>query len=165
MPIIEIDQDLYDYLLRNANRIGEDASSILRRLLGLPDPGRYEPPRSDEEASELVRFLRSRAMLPRRSVTDRYLALLGWLGKHHEDETFEEKLLSIRGRKRVYFARTEQEIADSGKSTHPQEIPGLGLWAMTNADSSQKADIARRLMESLGYNAHEVRLALQSLTE
>ena len=44
-----------------------------------------------------------------------------------------EKVLSIRGRNRAYFAESEQEILKSGKSTQPREIEGTGFWVMTNS--------------------------------
>lgn len=159
MPKLDVEQDIYDHLLRNAERIGEDASSILRRLLGLD--GKSAEDRAGDR--DLTTFLRSPEMLARRSVTDRYLGLLGWLGSRHAANGFEEKLLAIRGRQRVYFARSRDEIVASGKSTHPKSIPSLGLWAMTNADSSQKRDIARRLMETLGYDARDIESAMKTL--
>lgn len=163
MPRLDVEQDVYDHLLRNAERIGEDASSILRRLLGLDGKSAEEQAGDMAGDPDLASFLRSPEMLARRSVTDRYLGLLGWLGSRHAGNGFEEKALAIRGRQRVYFARSRDEIVASGKSTHPKSIPSLGLWAMTNADSSQKRDIARRLMETLGYDARDIESAMKTL--
>lgn len=163
MPKLDVDQDIYDHLLRNAKRIGEDASSILRRLLGLDGNSADGKAGNTTSDPALASFLRSPEMIARRSVTDRYLGLLGWLGSRHGANGFEEKLLAIRGRQRIYFARSRDEIVASGKSTHPKSIPSLGLWAMTNADSSQKRDIMRRLMETLGYDARDIESAMKTL--
>ena len=36
MKTIEVDEELYRYIARQTQHIGESASEILRRLLGLP---------------------------------------------------------------------------------------------------------------------------------
>ena len=38
MKTIEIEDDVYAHLLQNAEKIGESASEILRRLLEIPPP-------------------------------------------------------------------------------------------------------------------------------
>lgn len=171
MPLLEIDDDIYQYLLRRANRIGEDGSSILRRELGLPHPngtGTSETEAAKETASappeiQAIRnFLTSSRFANERVVTKKYLQLLGFLAGAHGDEF--ERVLEIRGRQRVYFGKSRDEIAHSGKSLHPRKVPGTDYWAMTNADTAQKQDIAGEAMKVLGYPrevVQEVRRALR----
>jgi negative modulator of initiation of replication len=64
----------------------------------------------------------------------------------------------------VYFAQSREEIVRAGKSLHPRAIPGTDYWAMTNADTAQKQDIAGEAMKVLGYPREviqEVRRALR----
>ncbi|HUO43420.1 MAG TPA: hypothetical protein VMT94_00735, partial [Burkholderiales bacterium] len=62
------------------------------------------------------------------------------------------KVLQIQGRNRAYFARSEEEILKSGKSTQPREIEGTGFWVMTNSPTQQKQQMVREVLEVLGYS-------------
>src|SRR5690606_5093940 len=133
MPLLEVDDDVYQFLLRQTSRIGEDASSILRRLHGLPDPGGSGSDtgtftRKDDQPDELEVFLASGRFVSQRDVTSRYLSLLSFLAQKHGKEF--EKVLTIRGRRRVYFGSSYEEVDRSGKSVYPQRIPGTDYWAM-----------------------------------
>jgi negative modulator of initiation of replication len=170
MPLLEIDDDVYQYLLRRALRIGEDGSSILRRELGLPHPngtgasGKESAPEGapiPPEVQAIRDFLTSPQFANERIVTKKYLRLLAFLAKAHPEEF--ERVLEVRGRQRLYFGNSRAEIAQTGKSLHPRNIPGTDYWAMTNADTAQKQDIAAEVMKVLGYPREviqEVRRAL-----
>src|SRR5258708_7738055 len=109
MPVIDIDQGVYDHLLRNAQVIGESASSILRRLLDLPpecEPQHMprEPRREIDQAMHT--FLQSPDFQAAGTATRQYLAILGHA--HEQQPEAFARLLSITfGRSRVYFAHTE----------------------------------------------------------
>lgn len=51
MPTVELDQDVYDYIARNTKVLGEDASSILRRLLELSSEPEPKEPKIAESNS------------------------------------------------------------------------------------------------------------------
>lgn len=167
MRVIEIEDDVYEYLLRRAVRIGEDASSILRREIGLsrPDGGPTDASSGTdtEAASGLLAFVQSSEFSRQRTVTDRYLSVLGWLAHNHSPE-FEERILGLGGRKRRYFGRSEDEIKQSGSSTHPQEIPGTDFWAMTNADNGQKRQMLQTAMQQLGYSQDVISTVTNAIT-
>jgi negative modulator of initiation of replication len=153
MPILELDDDVYQYLLRRAVRIGESGSSILRRELNLADPSEGEIDPAAQQPSSVERldaFLMSTSFLVLRTATDRYLAMLGFLAREH-GEGF-ELVLTLRGGSRRWFGRSREEVANSGKSLHPQQIPGTSLWAMTNADTAQKKTILDCVMASLRWS-------------
>jgi negative modulator of initiation of replication len=156
MPSIEISDATYHYLLGRVKYIGESADSILQRELGLSpaDKPAVESDAPDGEG-DLVAFVNSAEFTMRiRTTTDQYLAILGWLAKHH-GEDFDE-VLALGGRKRRYFGRSESDIASSGTSTHPRPIPGTSYWAMTNADTNQKRDMLREVLQILGYPHRDI---------
>jgi negative modulator of initiation of replication len=167
MPLLEIDEDVYQYLLQRAVRIGEDGSSILRRELNLPDPaedqdeGTSSTPAEPDHKDALTAFISSPQMLRYRTVTRKFLLLLSFLAKEHGSDF--ERVFTVRGRRRVYFAKTRDEIATSGTSLHPQQIPGTPYWAMTNADSRQKWQIVFEVMRVLGYPDELARHASDAL--
>ena len=153
--IVEIDDEVYEYLLRQSRWIGEDASSILRRLLGLPGSnGRLSPwtesePSQPAEVNELAAYLAGPDYLAPGDATDRYLRLLSFLCRSNPGDF--ERVVGLSGRRRKYIAHSRKEIADSGESTHPQPIPSTDFWAMTNASTDQKRRIVERVMRELGY--------------
>jgi negative modulator of initiation of replication len=168
MPNIEIDDDLYSYLLKKAVRIGETASEIIRREIkhstdrngtqSLSQPAKgesagYNGATNDEK--ELLQFLESPAFQSQKQVVDRFLFLLAWLREHH-DERF-KVVVNIKGRSRKYFALTEQELHASGTSTNPKPIPKSGYWVVTNNDTPKKQEIIRKLMQSLRYGFETIR--------
>jgi negative modulator of initiation of replication len=171
MPLLEIDEDVYQYLLSRAVRIGEGGSAILRRELGLPEPnngggtqaggGAEGNGSKPAEVKAVEELLVDPGFRTQRVVTKKYLRLLGLLAELHADEF--ELVLDIRGRQRLYFGRSQQEIARSGKSLHPRKIPGTEYWAMTNADTAHKQDIMAEALKVLGYpkdTIQQVRRAL-----
>src|SRR5688572_31495117 len=162
MPSVNLDHDVYDYLLRNAIVLGEDASAILRRLL--PGFGQHPHSASPALAKEngsvrppdlaVADFVRSRAFSGQRNTTERFLALLGFLHECNEAEF--EKVLALKGRKRSYFGTSEAEIRKSGRSTHPRQIPTSSYWVLTNAGNHHKREILRRVLQVLGYSYEAV---------
>lgn len=158
MPILEIDEDVYEHLLRRATRIGEDGSSILRRELNLPDPP--VPNDTAEGASganfdytphiigPVKEYLRS-SRAREGNITRRYLEILSRVAEEQGEEF--ANVLTLRGRRRLYFALTEDELNSSGTSLYPQRIPGTEYWAMTNSDNVQKRQILTEVMKLLKY--------------
>lgn len=151
MRPIEIEDDVYRHLLSNATEIGESASSILRRLLDLDDSSSNGGKKSDQldERSRKLRDFLDSGMPAGRNATARYLEILAFL--HAENQSTFDRILAIRGRKRRYFGRSRQEIAASGTSTHPKQIPSSSFWALTNADTAHKREILRQVLDVLGY--------------
>ena len=170
MPLLEIDEDVYQYLLSRAVRIGESGSAILRRELGLLEPNGSGPKGGQgavgngskpSEVKAVEEFLVDPRFRGQRVVTKKYLRLLGLLAELHADEF--DRVLDIRGRQRLYFGRSQQEIARSGKSLHPRKIPGTEIWAMTNADTAHKQDIMAEALKVLGYPTDTIQQVRRAL--
>lgn len=178
MPLIEIDGDLYDYLKSQVCGFRETESNVLRRLLNLPEQQMEESPKTTHAAistpqrfngapatqaaskSPLARLLTEPVFLCQNS-TEKYLLIL--LIVHNQDPIEFQKVLQLKGRRRKYFGRSQQEIEQSGTSTHPREIGGTGYWAMTNADTQQKAEMLRKTLEILSYPSEDIRAAEEAL--
>jgi negative modulator of initiation of replication len=170
---IEIDDDLYAYLLKRTIRIGESASDIIRREIGNPlsrnGTQRVSHPAEamaktngpTKDQSELSQFLESPMFRSQRRVVDRFLALLAWLHEHHDGRF--KVALDIKGTSRTYFALTEQELLASGTSINPKRIPKSPYWVATNNETTRKQEIIRKLMQSLGYSSNAMRLAESAL--
>lgn len=154
MRTIEIDDDVYRFLLSNATEIGESASSILRRVLGLPSahgPGGTQPNTATAQADrDLLALVEGARFKGYGSVKDKYLGILSFVAQQ-KPQDFEEPVRRIGGRNRRYFAETAQEIAATGRSTQPRQIPGTQYWALTNSPTRQKRQILDRVLGVMGY--------------
>jgi negative modulator of initiation of replication len=146
MKSIEIDDDIYSYLLSKTAYIGESATSILRRVLSLGGTIQKAPPPAVHELSQVL----NGAALKFGSATEKFLAILAEVHKKNAKDF--EKVLAIKGRDRVYFAKSREEIARSGRSTQPLQIPGTPYWVMTNSPTPQKRTMLRQVLQLLGYS-------------
>lgn len=160
MRTIEIEQDIHDYLLQRVQSFGESASDVLRRELGL-DGTTNEEKISTAAIHELEEILSSSEVRMARGVVGKFLNILGAVAEQKGEEF--SLILAIQGRGRVYFARSQKEIEQSGNSTQPKQIPGTTYWAMTNSPTSQKQSILKEVLEGLGYSSKAVKAAVSAI--
>jgi negative modulator of initiation of replication len=165
MHTIQLDDETYEFLRGHSN-IGEQ---VLRRLLHIPPyegnsslaGGNGKAP-SDSDDSQLREFLRSQQLEASHDATDRYLQILAFA--HRQKKTIFDRVLGIpSGRKRVYFAESDEEIARSGTSTHPRQIPDSKFWALTNLANDDKKRLLVKALRLVGYNSAVAREAAARL--
>ncbi|WP_417684517.1 replication initiation negative regulator SeqA [Pseudidiomarina gelatinasegens] len=160
---IEIDDELYRYIASHTQHIGESASAILRRLLGLSvaevatgQPVIAIPEATDEETSagitgRSIFDVMTRADLAgQRSIVARFLYILSMLYKCHANQF--DSVLQISGRDRQYFAKTEAELEASGTSTNPKQIPEAPYYVVTNNNTTRKKSMLTQVAQELGYS-------------
>ncbi len=90
--------------------------------------------------------------------TRKFLRILSWAYKKHPTEF--ERLLTIEGRRRKYFARDMRTLMDSGSSTNPRPIPESPYWVVTNNSTAKKAEILSDVFRVLGYKTEDVQAML-----
>jgi len=181
MKNIEIDDDLYHHIVSNTQSIGENASSILRRLLNLDEKAHQtislsesadkepkEEPLDDEittseanaieefdNSSESVfNFINKEELAMQRGAVGRFLLILAALYRAHPRQF--KVVTEICGRDRLYFANSEAELAASGSSTKPKQIPESPFWVLTNSNTTRKKMMLTKAATSLGYNHSDV---------
>ena len=195
MKIIEVDEELYQYIAANTQSIGESASDILRRLLNLTStkvPVKKEETssvenrvateieqqipvnvqaktattpaitevksqtvtqpvakqivqavkkQSEEEIQPVVarlnKVLQSEAFQQESKGVVRFLMILTALYRAHP-ESFAQATESLQGRTRIYFARDEATLLQSGNHTKPKQIPETPYLVITNTNSQRK---------------------------
>lgn len=154
MKRIEVEDDLYAYIASHTQQIGESASEILRRLLGLPAVVTVTEQAAESTNQESVfDRLNQQDVNVQKSVVARFLHILSMLYRSHPQQF--EQVLTIRGRDRQYFARSEDELLTSGNSTNPKSIPGSPFWVVTNNNTTKKKSMLTQVAEQLGYNASD----------
>lgn len=186
MKNIEIDDELYLHIVSNTQSIGESASSILRRLLkldstthqdislinneikdtkqellseNLADNGIENNDTGvigelDNSSESVFNFINKEELAMQRGAVGRFLLILAGLYRAHPKQF--KVVTEICGRDRLYFAHTEAELAASGSSTKPKQIPDSPFWVMTNSNTTRKKMMLTKAAMSLGYNQLDV---------
>lgn len=175
MHTIEIDDDVYTYLLRNTARIGESASEILRRLLRVPGSGgraavsRTKPATplgiidgAPAGRTEVLAYLSDPRFQAERDVVGKFLFLLSSL--YRRDPEGFEKVLNLSGRSRKYFGRNSEELERSGNSVFPKRIPDSPYWVVTNSDTQKKCRVLQDAMRLLAYSEGAINQVINALT-
>jgi negative modulator of initiation of replication len=161
---IDVEADVYAHIVANTSEIGENASSILRRLLKLPATvtgARSTAPVTEMTKSELAKLLESSEFIYAKGVVGRFLVLLQWLHKQNP-EGF-AKVEAIKGRGRIYFAKKTEILEAAGRSVNPKQISGTPYWVITTTPTLLKQDIVHQVMQMLGYGRPDIEAAKRAL--
>lgn len=90
------------------------------------------------------------------SVVERFLLILSVL--HHVNTDTFERILAVKGRNRLYFAKSKQELTASGSSTNPKQVPNSEYWVVTNNNTSKKSSMLMEVLNILGYTNEQAEL-------
>ncbi len=88
-----------------------------------------------------------------RGAVGRFLLILSNLYRVHSDKF--ESVLEIRGRNRLYFAKSESELLENGSSTKPKQIPETQYWVITNSNTTKKKLMLTDVANKFGYTAQQ----------
>lgn len=175
MMMIEIDDDIYEYLRKQQTTFsGESASVLLRRLLKLessnpPNAPISKPQRplspemrrdihqeieekmqQDGRIKPLWEFLKEPQFKARRSAVGRFLALLAAIERQNPGRF--GAVENINGRTRKYFAKSRADLEQSGTNVNAKRIPGSEYWVVTNNSSQSKTELLLQVMKTLAYD-------------
>ncbi|MCF1427074.1 MAG: replication initiation negative regulator SeqA [Shewanella sp.] len=179
MKYIEVDEELYRYIASKTERIGESASDILRRLLGLtveqapvevPEdishPGRQvnvsvEEPLQSTQTVVFTELVNEAQLEAQKGAVGRFLFILESLylatGRQFD------KVLQVQGRGRLYFATSKDELLQASQSANPKEIGSSGFWVTTNNNTAKKRTILTEVLQQFGATATEAAQLAQRL--
>jgi negative regulator of replication initiation len=132
VAIIEVDQEVADFLKANEALTGENASECFRRLL----TRKCSMPREHIEISRAG------------TNSSRFLSILKEIHDQY-GKTF-ANVSGLRGRKRTYFSRDAAEIESSGNSTMPIMVPGTPWYVLSNTSTDQKLAILKGVFRLVG---------------
>ena len=160
MKTIEIDDELYQYIAGQTKKIGESASDILRRLL-LGDTPRQAVVEVEAVVAEPVVMAKStifdlinkQDLQAESSVVGRFLFILSTMARAHKKQF--NKVLDIKGRNRLYFGRSAEELSEAGSSTNPKQIPNTEFWVITNSNTTRKKMMLTETAIKLGYSEQD----------
>ena len=171
MKYIEVDEELYRHIAGKTERIGESASDILRRLLGLdvesinhdmPEtishPGMESvsakpqvkaqtghKPKSNKDFSECID---TEELAAQKGAVGRFLFILEAVYRAAPAQF--SQVLQIQGRDRLYFATSRESLLKASKSANPKEIGQSGFWVTTNNNTAKKRNILTEVLQQYG---------------
>src|SRR6266550_1560055 len=155
LEVVEVEREVVRFVAERKRFPEESLSHVLRRLLAVPQAGEV---------------LRAQALLGddfwrQTTVIGRMLSVLRSL--YLENPAQFERVLKIRGRSRVYFARTARQIEKAGKDTHtyPRRIPDSPFWVCSNLNNRQKGVVLLRVLDRMGYEKSERWKVFNALTD
>ncbi|NQZ94737.1 MAG: replication initiation negative regulator SeqA [Moritella sp.] len=94
------------------------------------------------------------------SVT-KFIQILSVLYAEHPTEF--DSATDIKGRKRIYFAKSESELLSAGSTTKPRHIEHTPYWVITNTNTGRKRNIITQLMAEMGYTHALIDAVSQSI--
>jgi negative modulator of initiation of replication len=106
---------------------------------------RVESPSIDN----VLNYINKEELAMQRGAVGRFLLILAALYRVHS-ESF-SAVSEIRGRDRLYFAKSKDELSASGSSTKPLQIPDSPFWVMTNSNTTLKKMMLTKASLTLGY--------------
>jgi negative modulator of initiation of replication len=154
MKPVNVEPDVYSYLLDEVAACGLSISALLRQRLGIQaTTGAGER----VEASELDEVLNSSEFRYAKGVVGRFLVLLGWL--HQRNPAEFERVENIRGRGRLYFAKSAEVLEAAGHNVNPKQIPRSPFWVITTSPTILKQEMIGNVMKVLNHSDSEIRRA------
>ncbi len=164
MKTIEIDDELYQYIAGQTQKIGESASEILRRLLlgdaplsstkpAAASTDKVESVVAPAVQSNIFDLINRQDLQAEQSVVGRFLFILSVLARAHKKQF--AKVLDIKGRNRLYFGRSGAELSEAGSSTNPKQIPNTEFWVITNSNTTRKKMMLTETALKLGYSEQD----------
>jgi negative modulator of initiation of replication len=185
MKQIDIDDELYQYIASNTQSIGESASTILRRLLNMNGENiqathvelnhnnqpaatptqsivnttataTSAPPAVSpavEKSANIFNVLNKEELAMQKGVVGRFLFILSAFYRTHKSDF--RAVLDIKGRDRVYFATSKEELLNSGSSMNPKNITDSEYWVMTNSNTTRKKMMLHEVALCLGYSTEQ----------
>jgi negative regulator of replication initiation len=174
MISIQIDDQVFAELSHRATGFNVTPNDVLRhvlnldatpRLQGLATPtGVVQPPSTVAVVSTLLEFIRSERFQRHHQTVDRYLVILGWLHSANPKQ-FADAVLGIQRGRRLYFAKSEQEIVQSGDGITARPIPKSSFWALTTLDNKSKRIVIEDVLRALKYPVGDIKLVLAELPD
>lgn len=158
MKTIEVDDELYRYIAGQTRHIGESASDILRRLLDMttmPPVAVTSPVADAVIAPSAVDGLPDVARLAaEESSIGRFMLILSALYRIRPEQF--SQAAELKGRKRLYLARSPEDLLANGTTTKPKPVPDTPYWVISNTNTARKRYIVSSMMTAMGYPVEQV---------
>ncbi|ACJ29347.1 SeqA protein [Shewanella piezotolerans WP3] len=178
MKYIEVDEELYRHIASKTEHIGESASDILRRILGLrvdsiaqTEPETISHPSLEvnkdvveavvepkveqiKPTSDFIGLIDADLLAAQKGAVGRFLFILDTVYQSSNSQF--QQVLQIQGRDRLYFATSKDALLKASKSANPKEIGKSGFWVTTNNNTAKKRTILSEVLMQFGTDEEQV---------
>lgn len=168
MKTIEIDDQLYMYIASQTQHIGENASSILRRLLAVKFD--VKPIKiadsihccktNPDDFSLIYKLIKGDNFKQEHKSVMRFLSILSLL-YNWDSPRFSVAATLLYGSKRRYLATSESALDEHGKNTKPKAISGTPYWVITNNNTARKCHIIASIMNNMIFPRYVIEDVIQ----
>ena len=152
MKNVELSDEGYEALQRLAAAKNLSPAKMLADLLGADRP---------VSGDHLLFHLASAETLKLTDPTDRYLALLAWVARHHGADFAD--FISHQASARRYLMLSHSEVDAIRQQHTTRQIEGTHYWAVMSIDDATKSRFVRRLLEFIGCHDETVAEAIRVL--
>lgn len=152
MKNVELSDEVYEILQRLAAAQHVAPADLLSALLGTGQA---------ICGDHLLFHLTSAEFSKLTDSAERYLALLGWVARHHAMDFAD--FISHQASARHYLMLSPTDIDAVRQQHHTRQIGGTQYWAVMNIDHATKNRFVRRLLEFIGCHDETVTEAIRVL--
>ncbi|TRX56584.1 replication initiation negative regulator SeqA [Thalassomonas sp. M1454] len=122
----------------------------------IDDKANAENASSVTSGQSIFDLINKEELAMQRGAVGRFLLILSNLYRVHPNQF--SAVLDIRGRDRLYFAESENELLENGHSTKPKQIPETNYWVTTNSNTTRKKLMLTDVANVLGYTSEEAEI-------
>jgi negative modulator of initiation of replication len=152
MKTLALESDVCEYVLNEIAVSGESPTDFLRRRLEIRPT--VAGASIVSAPSPLDDVFGSPEFRHAKGVVGRFLVVLSWLYRRHTKDF--DKVESIKGRGRLYFAKSARELHDSGTHVNPKQIPHSPFWVITTSPTDLKQEMLGSAMKLFGYPQSDI---------
>lgn len=106
-----------------------------------------------QKSDNIFNVLNKEELAMQKGVVGRFLFILSAFYRTHKTDF--SAVLDIKGRDRVYFATSKEDLVNSGSSMNPKNITDSEYWVMTNSNTTRKKMMLHEVALCLGYSAEQ----------
>ncbi|KTD90323.1 replication initiation negative regulator SeqA [Pseudoalteromonas sp. H71] len=106
-----------------------------------------------QKNANVFNVLNKEELAMQKGVVGRFLFILSAFYRTHKSDF--SAVLDIKGRDRVYFATSKEDLVKSGSSMNPKNITDSEYWVMTNSNTTRKKMMLHEVALCLGYSAEQ----------
>ena len=133
-------------------------SSVEQPIADVEQQAKAAKPLVSAKNANVFNILNKEELAMQKGVVGRFLFILSAFYRTHKSDF--SAVLDIKGRDRVYFATSKEDLVNSGSSMNPKNITDSEYWVMTNSNTTRKKMMLHEVALSLGYSneqAEEIR--------
>ncbi|SFT40612.1 negative regulator of replication initiation SeqA [Pseudoalteromonas sp. DSM 26666] len=125
-------------------------SSLEQPIADVEQPTQVVKPPVNKKNANVFNILNKEELAMQKGVVGRFLFILSAFYRTHKTDF--SAVLDIKGRDRVYFATSKEDLVNSGSSMNPKNITDSEYWVMTNSNTTRKKMMLHEVALSLGYS-------------